>query len=636
MQHTAGLNRIINIVRTTLFESTSTTILSSLACQIATLLPVEACVLISHDLNTMNYLDFGWWHGEEINSQEKDLLFQYFDLLKIEVVRAFSNDNLSIKSEESIERDLQAILPGKIFLSRETGFQGQRNGTLILMRSYVSSWNSSETELLQTISESMAIAISQAQLQEQTQIKTRYQNLLNHLSREIGQSSNPDSLLDLCLAEIGRVLQIDRAYILMLKYQDPFASKRNRKKIEATVQITRGWSNNNETLDLKSPFKFDLKTSSACQEALKVAPEAFTRSQNYSFPDLPGNELPEKLNNESNALLMMPLMGKKTSDGDRALVLGFLVLQQDLPRLWLPDELDLVEWIGIQIATATIHHQTLDRVQSLVDERTAQLRHAMEFQAKLSEKMRHQIEQLQKLHELKDDFLNSMSHELKTPLTSMKMAIKMLRQPELSEAMREKYLNILEQEWNREYNLIKDLLTLQQVESGEFNFQPQEFNLDLLIDRLSDSFTQKWESSKGLTLHTEITESARNLYSDPESIEHILSELLANAGKYSTADTDIYLTVNSQNTLKGKNIEIAIANYGTGITPEELPHVFDKFRRGKGVTDRAVPGTGLGLTLVKYLVEHLNGTISVTSLADGDSDLFKTTFTIKLSQVKLN
>jgi signal transduction histidine kinase len=607
--HRAELSRIIDIVKTALSESTPLTILSALAGQIGELLEIEGCALVIGDINTLSYPLIGWWHDTNFPEAERDLLFRYFEL--------------SFQSGEFLERELPQIIPGKIFLSLATHWQGQQNGTLILIKSLPSSWTSSETEFLQTISEPMAIAISQAQLQQQTQIKTRYQTLLNQLSREISQSSNPDSLTDLCLAELGGALQIDRAYLLTIKYRDPLIKKQSRRQeIEATVQITHQWASN-----LKLPFKFDLKTSPACQEALKIAPQAFMRSQGCPLLEQTG---------ESEALLMMPLMGKKTTDSDRALVLGFLVLQHDRTRNWLPDELDLVEWITIQISTAVIYHQTLDRVQSLVDERTAQLRHAMEFQAKLSEKMRQQIEQLQKLHELKDDFLNSMSHELKTPMTSMKMAIKMLRETELPEAMRKKYLDILEQEWNREYNLIKDLLTLQQVESGEFNVQLQEFKLDFLVNQLNTSFSQKWRSSKGLTLHTELAESEMSVYSDPESIEHILSELLANAGKYSAADTDVYLTFDSKTTLKGKQLEIIVTNYGSGIPPEELPYVFDKFRRGRGVTDRAVPGTGLGLTLVKYLVEHLNGTILVTSIPEEDPDVLKTTFTIVIPQSKFN
>jgi signal transduction histidine kinase len=108
-----------------------------------------------------------------------------------------------------------------------------------------------------------------------------------------------------------------------------------------------------------------------------------------------------------------------------------------------------------------------------------------------------------------------------------------------------------------------------------------------------------------------------------------------NAGKYCDAHTTIELSASHQLAAQKSEIVIAVANVGAGITAEELPHIFDKFRRGSGVTDRAVPGTGLGLTLVQYLVEHLNGKIDVTSnpVAE-DEATFLTTFILKIPQIQ--
>lgn len=326
-------------------------------------------------------------------------------------------------------------------------------------------------------------------------------------------------------------------------------------------------------------------------------------------------------------------MGTAMRESQSALVLGFLVIESDRPRDWTEDEIDLVSWIGVQLSVALIHHQTLNQVQSLVEERTAQLKWSLEVQAKLSETMRRQIQQLRQLNELKDDFLSSMSHELKTPLTSMKMAIEMLRK-QIPDSMREKYLDILEQEWNREYNLIKDLLTLQQLESGELSFTPQQLNLSQIIQELETTFIEKWHSSKGLNLNIQLSDSNLTLYSDGDSFKHVLNELILNAGKYSDPDTTVEITAQDNITFKGKEVTISITNYGAGITPEELPYIFDKFRRGQGVTNRAVPGTGLGLTLVKHLVEHINGEIVATSEpVEMGSEVFKTTFTLKLPSV---
>ena len=135
-----------------------------------------------------------------------------------------------------------------------------------------------------------------------------------------------------------------------------------------------------------------------------------------------------------------------------------------------------------------------------------------------------------------------------------------------------------------------------------------------------------------MNLDLELVESDLSLNSDLDSLNNIISELLLNAAKYSDADSTITVVAKDRPSFQGKELQFAVSNYGVPIEANEIPYIFDKFRRGKGVTDRAVPGTGLGLTLVRHLVEHLNGSIDVTSEADASSELYKTTFTVTLPQ----
>jgi signal transduction histidine kinase len=628
-----------SILKVILESSNNSTILSKLASKIGDLLVIDACIVVSAPANYISMNEIGDWQSKNasLSPTVKNEIMQQLSYLRLnhdDYSSSFLSDKALSSGLQPLEHLLKELLPSKNWLGLTTKYQNQTNGLILLLKSKSSEWTHSEYELLSNISDSMAIAISQVQLKQQAHIKARYQSLLKHLSREINQSSHPQSLFNICVAKICTTLQVDRSMILMLKYQNPLIAKDRRQQlVKGTVKIASYSSLQADNLTFQDELTFNLHDSSLCQQAWQNAPESLFFNSQTPFPDLSANQLPTPIRSEGSALLMMPLMGKKTSEADPAIVLGFLVCQHNSIRHWSEDELDLIDWISVQISTAIIHHQTLNQVQSIVDERTAQLKSSLDVQAKLSAKMRQHIEQLQKLHELKDDFMNSMSHELKTPLTSMKMAIKMLRQTEISPAMREKYLNILEQEWNREYSLIKDLLTLQQVESGELTYRPQELDLAPTINHLTQSFIDKWQPEKGLDLNTVISQTNLKIYSDPESLEHILNELLLNAAKYADANTTIEFSVASHMNLKSKEIVIAITNHGAGITPEELPYIFEKFRRGKGVTDRAVPGTGLGLTLVQYLVEHLNGTIEVSSkpLAD-DETIFVTTFVLRLPQ----
>jgi signal transduction histidine kinase len=652
MPQVSRTDRLANaILQIALNNLDGLTILANLAKTISNSLSVDGCIVVSprtaSGQHSFPFHEVGYWQGKK-RFLTKTVIEQLSHLALAPDAHQ-SSVILEPTSPQfaAIDGLIKTLVPTHTWLGITTQCQAQTNGLVLLFKSKTSSWTQEEQELLTQSLPSVAIAIAQGQLQHQSQTKSRYQSLLNNLSREISQGYRLELLLQNCLTEMGQALQLSRGMILMFKYQNPLRAKGrdypseklrdyppgtlcDRNLIKGTAKIDYQWSADTET-SLLGESSFDLSHSKLCQQAWRNAPNCLHLDSQTAFPDLAVDSVATR----GSALLMMPLMGKKTSETDSAMVLGFLVLQSDTSHSWSQEELELISWVGVQISTAIIHEQTLNRVHLIVDERTAQLKSSMDMQGKLSVRMRQHIEQLQKLNQLKDDFLNSMSHELKTPLTSMKIAIKMLRQPEISQQMREKYLDILEQEWNREYNLIKDLLTLQQVESGELTYRPQELNLSQTIADLQQSFITKWQSGRNINLVCTVATPNLKVNTDPESLEYILQELLTNAGKYCDPHTTVELSVSQQLTLQRSEVVIAVANVGVGITPEELPHIFDKFRRGQGVTDRAVPGTGLGLTLVQYLVEHLNGKMEVSSVPlDDDETTFLTTFVLKLPQIR--
>lgn len=627
MYNHPGRDRPANaILQIALNNTDGLAILSDLAATVGSLFAADSCIVLSGVADGSEANQVGFW--------QESASFSAKALQQLSALSIPPRDSLCplIKPESPLFNTLncpiQKIAPDKSWLGITTQFQGQNNGLLLLFKHDDREWTETEAELLTQITSAIAISISQAQLQHQSRTKSRYQNLLKKLSREISEGYQLQSLLHNCLAEVGHALGLDRGIVLMFKYQNPLKAKdREQKMVQGSARIACQWNSN--LVPPSPPSSFSLINSDLCQQAWRNAPNCLHLNSEAVFPDL---EV-EAIATRGSALIMMPLMGKKTSETDSAMVLGFLVLQSDQERYWSQDELELIDWVGVQIGTAIVNEQTLNRVQLIVDERTAQLTSSIDMQGKLSAKMRQHIEQLQKLNQLKDDFMNSMSHELKTPLTSMKIAIKMLRQPEISPEMRDRYLDILEQEWNREYNLIKDLLTLQQVESGELDYSPQELDLAQTISNLSQSFSEKWQSERDIKLVCNLTVPDLKIHTDAESLKHILQELLSNAGKYCNPHTTVELVVSSQLAAQQSEIVISVANLGAGITAAELPHIFDKFRRGQGVTDRAVPGTGLGLTLVQYLVEHLGGTIDVTSKpTENDEQTFLTTFVLKLPQ----
>ncbi|MGQ4649744.1 ATP-binding protein [Lyngbya aestuarii] len=341
------------------------------------------------------------------------------------------------------------------------------------------------------------------------------------------------------------------------------------------------------------------------------------------------------------ATVIFPLLGSKSKKSESTTILGFLVLQNPQPRPWLPDELDLIQWVSRQVSSVILQNQALDTKQTLVKypNPTAQLQHPQPTNQELDEKKHQHLEQVQELNQLKEEFMSTMSHELRTPLTTMTLAIRMLRQAKLPSKRREKYLEILEEQCNREIELINDLLSLQQLESDSSHIQPQKIDLFLFIRKLAESFQAKW-TDKGLTLIVETPFGALDksqehsliLEIDPDSLNRILWELLTNAGKYSYPNTTVYLQIIHPVQSPINQVVFTLTNTGASISPTDMKYIFDKFRRGQDATQKAVQGTGLGLALVKCLVQRLDGTIEVSSLPCDDSQSYLTSFTVTLPQ----
>ncbi len=233
-----------------------------------------------------------------------------------------------------------------------------------------------------------------------------------------------------------------------------------------------------------------------------------------------------------------------------------------------------------------------------------------------------QIAELQKLDRLKDDFLSTVSHELRTPIANMTMAIHMLKRPIPAEK-REQYLRILEKECAREADLLNNILDLQRLDA---NSRPLRLEAILLQDWLprvvEPYFLQAQQRSQQLVL--KVSPDLAPLTTDSISFERIVSELVHNACKYTPAGGVLTIQAN----LGGeRGLQLVVSNTGVEIPPQELLYIFDRFYRIPNNDPWEQGGTGLGLALVKKLVEHLGGTIAV------ESESNRTAFTVQLPTV---
>lgn len=261
-----------------------------------------------------------------------------------------------------------------------------------------------------------------------------------------------------------------------------------------------------------------------------------------------------------------------------------------------------------------------------------------------AEHLQQQMTELERLNQLKDDFLSTVSHELRTPIANIKMAIRMLElildqqgllSPENNSGSQAlgRYMNILRNECEQELHLVNDLLDLQRLNADTYYLEPTTILLPQCIPQVMESF-QARAQVRQLELQLDLAPNLPPLVSDQVSLNRILTELLNNACKYTPPTERITVTAKLKEHKNQKLEEslsplasfllITICNTGVEIPPEELARIFEPFYRIPKSDRWSQGGTGLGLALVQKLVEQLQGRISV------ESALRCTKFTVEL------
>lgn len=253
--------------------------------------------------------------------------------------------------------------------------------------------------------------------------------------------------------------------------------------------------------------------------------------------------------------------------------------------------------------------------------------------------------EIEHLNQLKDDFLSTISHELRSPLTNIKMATRMLKlllqQDESNEdnntrfftpqeqttlkAKVDRYLLILEQECDREINLLNNLLDLQQLDAGNYRLEQTKVSLQEAIPLVVKPFLN-YVANQQQTLQLEVAANIPVLEIDQTSLERILTELLHNACKFTPIGGVIVVKFSLEfpSTTVLKALQLKVTNSGVEIPLSKCSRIFDRFYRIPNGDRWKHNGIGLGLTLVKKLAEHLEGSVRVESGAG------QTCFTVEI------
>ena len=213
--------------------------------------------------------------------------------------------------------------------------------------------------------------------------------------------------------------------------------------------------------------------------------------------------------------------------------------------------------------------------------------------------------ELQGTETLRTDFIANVSHELKTPLAVMGNYATMLQRPGITEEETNEYAKAISEAARRLAALITNILKLNKLENQQIFPQPTEFDLGEQLCQCLLQFEDAWDA-KNLEIETDIEDDV-HIKSDPELLSLVWNNLISNAVKFTPEGGTIGVSLKTD----GNLVTVSVSDTGCGINPETGKHIFEKFYQGD--TSHATQGNGLGLALVKRVVDILQGEISVQS-----------------------
>ena len=240
--------------------------------------------------------------------------------------------------------------------------------------------------------------------------------------------------------------------------------------------------------------------------------------------------------------------------------------------------------------------------------------------AQLAAAFNQMSEQVHNLDEARNQFVSNASHELKTPLTTIKILVEsMMYQDDMDPQLRHEFLGDIDKEIDRLSSVVGDLLTLVHIDSHKLKLRRE---MMVFADTVRESVARLAPLAKkrGQTVNVNIADSCE-MFADPGKLAQVCYNIVENASKYTPDGGSITVTLRRM----GRDAVLEIADTGVGIPEEDLPHVFDRFYRVDKARSRDTGGTGLGLSIVQQIVRLHAGSVTVASERGKG-----TTFTVQL------
>ena len=232
--------------------------------------------------------------------------------------------------------------------------------------------------------------------------------------------------------------------------------------------------------------------------------------------------------------------------------------------------------------------------------------------------------ELEEAARMKDIFFATLSHELRTPLTAIVGWVHILKESQNSPALIQRAVETIERNLNVQNTLIADLLDVSRIVSGKLDVEKVTLDLPALVQASVDS-TRPTAAANGVTLDVALAPISSPISGDPVRLQQVVTNLLNNSLKFTPRAGRVVVRL----TEKESKAVLTVTDSGSGIRPEALPFVFERFRQAS-IADTKAGGLGLGLAIVKHIVDMHEGTVTAASPGAGQGATFTVTLPLKL------
>jgi CheY-like chemotaxis protein/two-component sensor histidine kinase len=230
----------------------------------------------------------------------------------------------------------------------------------------------------------------------------------------------------------------------------------------------------------------------------------------------------------------------------------------------------------------------------------------------------HLYAEAQDANRMKDEFLAVLSHELRTPLNAIVGYARLLRGGILSGDKAARGLETLERNATALTRIVEDVLEVSRIITGKIRLDVQTVELPLILHN-AIATVQPAADAKGVRLQTLVDQRVGPVSGDPDRLQQVVWNLLSNAVKFTSRGGRVQVRLERVDTY----VDIVVSDTGIGIKPAFLPHVFERFHQAEGGTTRRAGGLGLGLAIVRHMVELHGGTVEASSAGEGQGATFR-------------